>query len=272
MAYSVSKSGSDWTSIHIIEIETRKLFKEVLEYCKFLSVTWFRDGFFYTRYPAITEQDLGREKDSSENQKIYYHKLGEEQDQDQLIFEEPKFPKRMFGVEVTKDEKYLLITSSETTADKNRLYYVKLDSVEKEDSGIFKVNRIIPEYEYSYGYICNDDSLFYFQTNENAKNGKIISLDFDTIKKKELIPESKDPLDFVICTNQKYLVINYVHDVQDTLKLYDLSGSFIKDLPLPGIGQITSFSGRREDDEIFYKFSSFTCPGTIFRYDCKCYF
>lgn len=268
MAYSVSKSGSDWTQIHILDVQNRKEFKEVIEFCKFLSVSWYKDGFFYTRYPKIEQQDLGKEKESSEYQKIYYHKLGTDQEEDELIFQEPEYPKRMFGVEVTKDEKYLLITSSETTADKNRLYYVKLNSIEREN-GIFKVNRIIPNYEYSYTYICNDDSLFYFQTNENANNGKVITLDFDTNKKKEIIPESKDPLDYIICTNQKYLVINYVHDVQDTLKLFDLSGDFIKDLPLPGIGQITSFSGRREDGEIFYKFSSFTCPGTIFRYNCK---
>jgi prolyl oligopeptidase len=268
LAYAISKSGSDWTTIHIMEVSIRKIFQEKLEFTKFVSVAWTIDGkgFYYSRYPTPNTSDLGREVDSSENQKVYYHILGTEQDADILVFAEPDYPKRMFGLETTRDGKYLLISVSETTADKNRLYYIDLKSTSTEN-GKFDAVKIIPEYESSFGYICNDEDFFLFQTNENAKNGKIISLNFTTLEKKEVIPESKDPLEYVLCCNEGYLVTNYVHNVQDTLKLFDLKGNFIKELPIPGIGQVTSISGRREDSELFYKFSSFTCPGAIFHYN-----
>ena len=181
-----------------------------------------------------------------------------------MIFEEPKYPKRRFGVYTTKDGKYLIITVRETTGDKNRLYYMKI-----EDE---KIEKLIDSYEFCYDYVANDDSIFYFMTNENADNKKLIKIDFEHPEKenwKEIIPEIEDPLEDVSAINQNYFIVQYTHNVVDVLKIFNFEGKYLKDLSTPGLGQILSVTGRREDSELFYKFSSFTSPGSIFRYDCK---
>jgi prolyl oligopeptidase len=270
----LSASGSDWTTIHVKNVETREDLKEELKYCKFTSVAWKLDssGFYYTRYPAPDSKDLGTETDSNENCKIYFHKIGTSQEEDVLIFEEPDHPKRRFGVLTTKDGKYLIISAYSTTGDKNLLYYLKIDETYETENGIAKVNRIIDYYEYSYDYVANDLSVFYFLTNEEADNKKLIQIDFENPEKKnwkEIIPQSEDPLEDVSAVNGKFFILQYTHNVVDVLKIHDFSGKYIKDLEIPGLGQILSVSGRREDKELFYKFSSFTCLGTIYRYDCK---
>ncbi|KAL9648103.1 hypothetical protein ABK040_007469 [Willaertia magna] len=282
-SYGVSEKGSDWFTINVMETKTKKVLDDKLKYCKFTGITWAHDssGFFYSRYPApkANVESLGSETEANEFNKVYFHKIGTSQDEDILIYEENSQPKWMFGVQVTDDGKYLIVTVSESTAPVNRLFYVKLYkgdevggdfSFERDELGRVKLVKYIDNFDAEYDYITNEGTKFYFKTNLNAQKSKVICMDINDEEKKmiEILPEDEDPLSYVVCVNQDYLVACYLHNVQDVLKFYKLStGEFINNIQLPAIGSIVSISGRKTDTNLFYKFSSFNYAGTIYSYD-----
>ncbi|KAF0975107.1 hypothetical protein FDP41_005860 [Naegleria fowleri] len=286
-AYGLSERGSDWQTIHVIDVKTKQPLKDQIKFCKFTGIAWTHDsrGFFYSRYPEPKSavETLGSEVDANEFSKLYYHKLGTPQDEDILIYEEKTQPKWMFGASVTDDGKYLLIYVSESTAPVNRLFYTKIyknDQVggefafEKENpedaQSRIKVVKYIDNFDAEYDYIANDGDIFYFKTNLNAPNSKVVVMDVTKpyTEMKEILAETEDPLSMATCVNKNILVANYVHNVQDNLKFFTLqTGEYISDIQLPVIGSISSLSGRREDSLLFYKFVSFNHAGTIYRYD-----
>ena len=263
MAYALSSSGSDRQNYHIRNIDTGKDFDEVIHWCKFTSVAWKKDnsGFFYNRFP---EPGTVAKEDENNYSKVYWHKLGTDQTDDKLIYEDKNDKELGFSPWITDDGKYLILFVWKGTDPKNRIYYRPVDSKKP-------FIKLLNEADASYSPFHNVDNIFYFKTDLDAPRGKIISIDLkNPVKKnwKEIIPEQKDVLDFVTVVNNQ-IVAGYMHDAHHQVKVFNLDGTFDKEIELPTIGSVNGLSGQYDDTEMFVTFTSFTYPPTIFRYDFK---
>ncbi|KAL3283845.1 hypothetical protein HHI36_018015 [Cryptolaemus montrouzieri] len=266
-AYGLSKSGSDWIEVRFRSVETGEDYNEVLKKVRYSSLTWMKDnvGFFYGGYLDQIKSD-GTEIDASENQKLYYHKLGTEQDKDIVTvkFDDPHL---RIGAEVSHCGKYLVITP--VKGCKNNLLYIgKLD---KEITGELSLQPIVESFNADYEYVTNDDDIFYFKTNRNAPNYHIIAVDLKNSAEsnwKTIIPEhEKDVIDDAQSINHKYFVISKLHDVKHVLYLYEIStGKLVHEFKLD-VGSIMGISGKRKHTRMFYSFCSFLTPSIIYQVD-----
>jgi prolyl oligopeptidase len=261
LAYGVSKSGSDWQEIKVLNIDTGKEYPEVLEWCRYSSIAWRHDnqGFYYDRYP---DSGTVAEEDRINFNRVYWHKLGTPQSADKLVYERPEDKELGFSPFISDDGKYLFLYVWRGTDEKNRIYYKEVES-----QGDFI--RLLDKADASYSFIDNLDTIFYFRTDLDSPKGKIIAINIKNPERenwREVIPEQKDVLEFAVMINNQLVTI-YMQDVKNRMKLYDLKGTFIKEIELPDLGSISGISGRKEDKEMFFGFTSFLYPYTIFRYD-----
>ena len=264
MAYGLSGAGSDWQTWHFRDVETGKDLPDVLENIKFSGASWTKDekGVFYSRFPEADEKSkLTR---INYFQKLYYHKLGTPQSEDVLIYERPDDKEMGVGGGVSEDGKWLIISVTKGTAPMNMVFYKDLS---KPDS---KVMPLVDKLEADYSFIGNDGSKFYFRTDKDAPLGRVVMADVNDKKLawKEIIPQAKETLGSVDFVNNQ-LVGNYLKDAYTQIRIYDLSGKFVRNVDLPGIGTANGFGGKRYDTETFYTYSSFNAPPTIYRYDLK---
>uniref|UniRef100_A0A1A9WLB1 Prolyl endopeptidase n=1 Tax=Glossina brevipalpis TaxID=37001 RepID=A0A1A9WLB1_9MUSC len=273
MAYGLSESGSDWVKIQVRDVEKGKDLDEVLEKVKFSDISWTKDnkGFFYGCYLDQEGKTDGSETKQNENQKLYYHYIGKPQTEDILIAEFPDEPTWRIQSVVSDCGKYLIIPIVKDCRD-NILYYSELDTTSTMPSKL-KMNKIIDKFEADYDYITNIGSKMYLRTNKNAPNYRVIVIDFENPSECNwitLIPEhEKDVLDWVKCVDNDKLVLCYIQDVKSALQVNALNdGKLIGKFNLD-IGTIVSLSGKKEYSEVFFNFSSFLNPGTIYRYDFK---
>ncbi|KAL6047785.1 Prolyl endopeptidase [Balamuthia mandrillaris] len=279
-AYGVSKSGSDWQTIHVRKVSTKEDLSEQIHWVKFSGISWTHDdrGFFYSRYPApsqLENDDAGKrgsETNSNLYHKVYYHRLGTDQSSDVLVFETPEEPHWMSGAVVSDDGRYVTISISKSTAPVNKLYYADLSTFDPE-TGALDVIKLVDNFDAEYDYITNEGTLFYFKTNLKAPRNKIVSVDVSTATTREdswkdHVAEQEDVLSYACCFDRNKLILNYIHHVKDVLHIHSLQdGSHIKELELPTIGTITSIRSRKEDSDLFFSFTSFLYPGSIFRYN-----
>ncbi len=268
MVYSTSASGSDWREFFVRDVQAKKDLEDHLIWIKFSGASWTHDnaGFFYGRYPEPKEGD--EYEDTNRNRKIYYHRLGTPQSEDQLIYERPDQPEWGIGAFVTDDGRYLMMSLSHGTDDRERVYYVDLEDA-KGPNLDNEVVKLIDEFEASYNFVGNDGPVFYFRTNLDAPRYRLIAIDTRNPARdnwKTLIPEGEDVLQSVGIVNNQF-VIRYMHDAHTQVVIYNMDGAFDRDVELPTIGSAGWFSGEREDSEAFYSFTSFLYPTTIFRYD-----
>ena len=263
LAYGLSSSGSDWQQIKVRNVVTGKDYDDVLQWCKFAGIAWAPDnrGFYYNRYPDPSTVPPDQQ---SYNNKVYWHTLGSPQSDDQLVYERPDAKELGFSPYMTDDAKYLVLFVWHGTDPKNRIYYRKAGS-----TGDFI--RLLDAADASYNPIDNVGSTFYIQTDLDAPKGRIIAIDVDHPEKdhwREIVPESDDVLSSSTIVNNQ-LVLSYLHDVHHVLKIFTLEGTFVREIPLPTLGAVRGISGRREDTEMFFGFTSFLYPYTVFRYDFK---
>jgi prolyl oligopeptidase len=262
LAYGVSQSGSDRQVVKIRNVDTGKDFDEVLQWCKFSGIAWKNDssGFYYNRFP---ETGTVPTEDLNNYSKIYWHKLGTPQTEDKLIYEDKVNKELGFFPFISEDGKYLFIHTYKGTASENTLMYREVESNEP-----FK--KIITEPDASYEYIDNEKNYIYIKTTYNSPKGRIIKIDLNNLDKKnwqEILPEQLDVIDSVRLIGGKF-VISYMKNAYHVLKTYDLDGKFIKEIKLPSIGSIESISGKKHENEMFIKFTSFHISfHMIFRYD-----
>jgi len=261
IAYGLSTSGSDWKEIKIRNIDTGKDYEEIIKWSRSGGVAWKHDnsGFYYNRYP---EPGTVAKEDETKYNRVYWHKLDTPQSEDKLVYERPDCKEMGFYPFITDDGEYLILSVSCGTSSKNRVYYRKTDS---DDDFI----RLLDEGDASYAFIDNVGSKFYFRTNLDAPKGKIISIDLDKPEKQNwhvVLPEQADNMSSVITVNNQF-VIEYMHDVCSSLKIYDLTGKFIREIELPVLGSLESIHGEMKDKEMFFSFSSFLYPTTIYSYD-----
>ena len=263
MAYGLSTAGSDWVEYRVRNVETGEDCSDHLKWIKFSGASWTKDnqGFFYSRYDEPNEQT--KFEDINYYQKLYYHRLGTKQAEDILVYHRPDQKEWGFSGGVTEDGKYLIIGVWLGTDSKNLLFYQDLS---QPDS---KVVELIDRFEASYDVIDNDEDVFWVQTDLDSPRGKVIAIDLNNRDRSNwqvIIPEASETLEGVGLLNNQF-VANYLQDARSQIKIYDLTGSFVREVELPGIGSAGGFDGKRQDPETFYTFTSFTTPATIYRYD-----
>jgi len=265
LAYSTAASGSDWNEIKVRDIETGKDTDDLVKWVKFSNTAWLHDGsgFFYSRYDEPEEAT----KLAGVNyfQKLYFHKLGTPQSADTLVYDRPDHKDWGFGAEVTEDGRFLIITGSQGTENKNRIFYKDLSNKNA------KVVGLLEDFDAAYNFIGNDGPVFWFRTERNAPRGRIISIDTRkpaVLNWKQIVPESGDTMVSASVVNSQ-LLVDYLSDAHSLVKVFDLKGKPLHDIELPGLGTAAGFSGKRSDGETFYSYTSFTAPTTIYRYDLK---
>lgn len=261
LGYGISQSGSDRQVVKIRNVDTGKDYDEVLKWCKFSGIAWKNDssGFYYNRFP---ETGTVPTEDLNNYSKIYWHTLGTAQSEDKLIYEDKKHKELGFYPFISDDGKYLFIHVYKGTASENTLMYREIES-----DGAFK--KIISEPDASYEYIDNDKNFIFVKTTFNSPKGRIIKIDLNNPSKEnwqEIIPEQLDVMDSVRFIGGKF-VITYMKNAYHTLKTYELDGKLNEIIKLPTIGSVEEITGKRDENEMFIKFTSFTYPSTILKYD-----
>lgn len=260
VAYAINQSGSDWQTIYVMEVATKKLMSDKLEWVKFSGASWKNNGFYYARYDAPPK---GKEfSQKNEYHKIYYHRLGDTQDKDVLVYENKDKPLRYYGASVTEDERFLIIYVSEGT-DGTEMYYKDLQSNQKDFGLLFA------GFQDNYSVINNIGDKLLVQTDAGAPNQRVILVDPKNPKKenwKDVIPEKPELLESAATGGGK-LFVSYLKDVTTHVYQYSLEGNPEHEIALPALGTAFGFSGDKEDALIFYTFTSFTYPPTIYKYD-----
>ncbi|MCX6555590.1 MAG: prolyl oligopeptidase family serine peptidase [Candidatus Aminicenantes bacterium] len=260
--YGVSPGGSDWREYFVIETATGEKLADRIQWAKFSEMSWYKDGFFYSRYDEPKESDMLKAK--VEFQKLFYHKLGTPQTEDKLIFSDSHDPELGFSGEVTDNEKFLVISGWVGSANHNFLYYKDLES---GSSVIPLVDKPIGQFV----FIAEADEGFLIMTDFQAPNFKLILIDPRNPQMenwKTIIPEARDKMDDVSFVGGR-LIVSYLKDANSEVFVFDAGGQKLCDLALPGIGTAYGFSGKKEDNEVFYTFTSFTFPPAIYRYLVK---
>ncbi|CAG8668452.1 12789_t:CDS:10 [Funneliformis caledonium] len=275
--YGISKSGSDWVTIHVRKTindeDGKKPFPDVIEWVKFSDFNWTIDekGFFYQRYPEPNKKDdKGTETDVNINAMLYYHRLGTSQSEDILIYKDPENPEFFFSAENTLDGRYVVLIITKDCDPVNKVYLIDLEKTNRKIIENNEFMKLIDNFDAQYIYLANDDLTFYFKTNLNAPRYKIVKYDLANPEQGfvDIVKEHQTDVlsDAAVIAGNK-LVLTYMHDVKDKICIFEHStGQFIKEITLD-IGCILVLTGRRQDRECFFKFVSFLNPGIIYRYD-----
>lgn len=263
MAYGLSTSGSDWQEWKVRDVETGEDLADHLHWIKFSGAAWTKDGqgFFYSRYDEPNAET--KLEDVNYYQKLFYHRLGTPQSEDILIYQRNDQKEWGFSGGVSEDGKYLIISVWQGTSPKNLIFYKDLTDANAE------VIELINQFEAKYNFIDNDGTIFWFQTDLDAPRGRVIAIDITNPGRenwREIIPQAAETLEDVGILNNQF-VADYLKDSRSQVKIFNLDGSFVREVVLPGIGSVGGFGGKRYDTETFYSFTGFTTPTTIYRYN-----
>ena len=262
--YGISKSGSDWQEYYVMEVAGRKVLADNLKWVKVSGIAWQGDGFYYSRYDAPA---AGTELSSkNENHKVYYHKVGTAQAEDELVFEDKANPQRFHNVGTTEDERFAILSVSERGKGLkgNALFFRDRTKGDKTFTPI-----IATIGNDSFGVVDNVGDKFLLRTDKNAPNGKVILFDPKNPADsnwKEILPERPEPLQGTGTAGGK-LFASYLKDVTTRAYIYDMDGKLENEVTLPGLGTVGGFGGQKDSKFVFYTFSSFNFPPTIYRYD-----
>lgn len=259
-AYSISEGGSDWRKIIIKNAQTKEIVEDTLVDVKFSGISWKADqGFFYSSYDKPKGSELSAKTDQH---KLYYHKLGTEQSEDELIFggtDEQKH--RYVGGSVTEDDQYLIISASIATSG-NKLF---IKDLTKENAPLVPVMETTESDTY---VLENVGSKLYLVTNLDAPNRKIVTVDASNPSPrnwKDFIPEKEHVLS--PRTGAGYIFAEYMIDAVSKVKQYNYDGTLVREVELPGLGSIGGFSGKEEVKELYYSFTNYNTPGTMYKFD-----
>lgn len=260
-AYSISTGGSDWREIKVLDVETGNELDDHINWVKFSGTSWLNSGFFYSRYPAPAAGDAL--KGENKNSQVYFHEVGTQQKEDQLVYEDPTHPDWGFGAYVTEDKKVLILSISESTS--GNAFYVKNIQKNKENDFI----KVVENFENDYNVLDHDNGKLLVLTNFNAPNYKVIEIDMARPQQenwKDIIPEKEEVLSNVSILNKK-IITTYMKDAHDICRVFNTKGKYLYDIELPVIGSVGGFGGKKEDTFTFYSVSSFTTPSTIYKYE-----
>ena len=259
LAYSIQRSGSDWVEIYIMDIATRELLTDHIQWAKFTGASWYKDGFFYGAYDRPEE---GKEfSNVNENHKIYYHKLGTPQEEDVLFYENPEQPRYFHTVSLTDDEKYMFMFESGQGVG----HTLWIRDMENPNG---KFEQIGFDMNSQYSPIDVIDGTLYILTTNEAPKGKICKVDVKNPQLSnwvDVIPESKNVISGINLADGK-MIVTYDQDASHHAYVYTMDGKILHEIALPTYGAI-GISSDYKEKEIFYAFTSFAFPTTIYRYN-----
>lgn len=261
LAYSISKGGSDWRTIFVKDLQSGQMLPDQIEWAKFTNIAWKGDGFYYTRFPETTEG--AKLTATNKFGAVYFHKLGTQQKDDLLVYNDKANPDRSFGAATTDDERFLCVSGWESTSG-NMLFVKDLSA----DKSIFVP--IATDFEHDFNVIDNNGDKLIILTNQSAPNQRLILVDPARPKPDHweiLVPEdSADVLQGAAVCGDK-IICSYLHHASSALRVFDLQGKFLKEVTLPEIGTVGSISGKRGESQAFFGFTSFLRPTTIYALD-----
>lgn len=255
LAYSISDGGSDWRTWKVFNIDKEEETKDLIEWSKFSFAVWESDssGFYYQKYqkPEEALSDINR------SPQLFFHKLGDKQNNDKLVYEDKTNPDLSWSINVPENGSYRILTIGEGTDERN---FVSI-SLDKSLDFI----PVIDEFEASYRFLGGNDSTLWFFSNLNAPNGKILSLEIDdqNFKWSELIAEKAFPISTASIAGDK-LIINYLKDTISKVQFYNLKGDFLEELDFEGQGSLSGFNGKLGNSISYFEFSNFTSPQKIY--------
>ena len=256
IAFSISDGGSDWRVWKVLDIETGEVLEDEIKWAKFSGASWENDdsGFFYQKYDEPQGELL---KEVNESPKLMFHKIGTDQSEDYVVYENPDQPRWGWGINVIEDTNIKILSISEGTDERNRLY-IQLNTGEK-------FIPLIDELIGAYSFIDSKDGILWFYTTEGAPNGKIVNLEIKngSFVWNDVIQESENSIRSVNVINNSF-VINYLVDTFSSIKIFDLSGNFVQDLELPKNGTIGGFGGEIDDTETYFSVSNYVTPREIY--------
>lgn len=257
MAYTISRSGSDWNEIYVKDMKEGKMLDDHIVWAKFTNASWQGDGFYYSAYDAPKSELSSK----NEYQKVYYHKLGTPQSQDELVFRSFEEPLMFHMAYVSEDERFVYMYQS--GGDGNVLL---VKDTKSENPRFIRLNN---SYDYNFSPVGNDDKHIYIYANENAPMAKVLVFDIDNLgvgKGREFIAEGDAMLSSLQMAGKNHFIVNYEKDAASHAYLLDMQGKNLGEIQLPGIGT-AGFSSSEDTDEVFYNFTSYTTPGSIYSYD-----
>jgi prolyl oligopeptidase len=260
VAYAISEGGSDWRKIIVMEAKTKKIIGDTIVDVKFSGVSWYKnEGFYYSSYDKPVGSELSAKTDQH---KLYYHKLNTPQKSDKLIFG-GDVKRRYVGGGVSEDEKYLFITAANSTSG-NELYYLDLSNPAS------KIITLIDTYENDNDVLDNKGSKIYLVTNYKAPNKRVVTFDLSNPAKenwKDCIAETENVLS--PNTGGGYIFASYMKDAVSFIKQYDYNGKLVRDIQLPGVGTAGGFGGKEKETTLYFSFTNYVTPGTIYSFDPK---
>jgi len=261
----LSEGGSDWQTYKVRDMTTGKDLADKLDWVKISGAAWSDNGFYYSRYPA-PEKGASALSVKNENHQVWFHKVGTAQSADVLIYEDKNNPQRFHTAGTSEDEKYLYLTISDRGKgfDGNAVYVMDLTAANKTFKPLIK-----DVSNSNYSIVENTPTDFILQTNDAAPNGKVISIpikSMDAASAKTVIAETTEPLQNANAGGGK-LFVDYLKDVTTRTYVYDFNGKKLGEVKYPSLGNGGNIGGHADDKTLFYVFTSFTVPPTIYKYD-----
>jgi prolyl oligopeptidase len=259
VAYAISEGGSDWRKVIVLKADTKEIIGDTIVDVKFSGLSWYKnEGFYYSSYDKPKGSELSAKTDQH---KLYFHKLGTAQKEDKVIFGLNE-KRRYVGGYVTDDENYLIISASNSTSG-NELYY-------KDLAKNGPIVNLVNNFNNDHDVLDNEGTKFYLVTNYNAPNKKVVTFDLKNPKMEnwvDFIPETENVLSPT--TGGGYIFAEYMKDAVTFVQQYDYTGKLIRDIELPGVGSAGGFGGKKEETTLYYSFTNYITPGTIYSYEPK---
>ncbi len=256
IAYSISDGGSDWRIWKVMNIDTGNILEDEIRWAKFSGANWENDdsGFYYQKYKEPSGELL---KELNESPKLMFHKIGTDQSEDKIIYENPNQPRWGWGISIVQDSDIKILSISEGTDERNRIY-IQLNQNEQ-------FIPIIDELIGAYSFIGSKSNILWFYSTENAPNGKIVNLELKngSFVWNDVIQESNNAIRSVNIVNNSF-VINYLVDTFSNIKVFKLNGDFISDIDLPKQGTISGFSGEIDDTKSYFSLTNYVTPREIY--------
>jgi len=258
-AYSFQQAGSDWTEIKVLDRSTKKEISDHIKWVKFSGASWYKDGFFYSAYDDPGKK--GEFSNKNEFHKVFYHKIGTSQEQDELVYADKEHPLRYHFAWVSENDKYLILSCSEGTS--GNAYKIK-----KLDQPNAKFIDIITDFENDHGVVDVENDEVLLTTNYNAPNYRLVKFNLSKPAKEnwqDVLPNKDYVLEHAEIINQQ-IVAQYLKDVTSLVEFYSMDGEKLGELKQPGLGIVTGISGKKDEDFMYYGFTSYIYPHTIFKY------
>jgi prolyl oligopeptidase len=263
LAYARSEAGSDWQQIRVLEIETGNELPDILKWVRFSDIAWDKPGggFYYSRYPEPAEGE--QHQSVAKDQMNYFHKLGDEQLADRLVYRRPDEPDWSFSVMPTDDGKYVVLSIYRGTDPQNQVLVRSTDDADGEWT------ELVADFENQLAFVGNQGTKFFFLTDLEAPTKRIVAMDVDAPGREhvvEIVPAGEGTIDAASMLSERLIVQSLV-DVLPQVRVFDLSGKQLGEVALPGLGAVAGFGGEQDNTETFYQFASYNTPAAIYRYD-----